>query len=225
MAENGKRDWVDTAAKLLVPLVIFGVGFQYSCQKDRTDRARQQFDRDATYVKSSASDNEREKEVTLAIINALVEQNEFTPALRSAVAVIATGKRDEASTQTAQLILNHAAEKNPTLGAQIKQAAQAIPLRVYIQVTTPDQRTRAEELRAELRAEGFVAPGTELRADESPNNTEIRYFAESDKPQVDQVAAIMKRAGYAPTVKNTSAAVPGKVPLRQIEVWIGKRQN
>jgi hypothetical protein len=226
MADDGRRDWVDAAAKLLVPLVIFGVGFQYSCQKDKVDRTRQQFDRDAGYVKALASDNEREREVTLAIVDALIEQKEFTPALRSAVAVLAAGKRDEPSTKIAQRVLDRAAETSPALNAQIQQTAQALPIRVYIQIANPDQRKGAETLRSELSSKGFVAPGVELRADESPDNTEIRYFSQGDQEQARSVAGIAQQLGYKTAqVKDSSGGVKGKAPVRQLEVWLGKRQS
>jgi hypothetical protein len=38
MAGDGKRDWVDVIAKLLIPVAIFVIGQQVSCQRDASDR-------------------------------------------------------------------------------------------------------------------------------------------------------------------------------------------
>lgn len=44
MAEDKKRAWVDTIARVLIPDVIFVIGQHYAHNKDVSDREQRQFD-------------------------------------------------------------------------------------------------------------------------------------------------------------------------------------
>lgn len=221
MAEERKRDWVDTIAKLLIPVAIFVVGQQYACQKDASDREQRQFDRDAALLKSMASKDENEKVLTLQFIDYLRRHQQFPEELWVVVQTTAAGNRSDPSTQTAQLILQNTAEQDTALTKQFRQTAQAIPTRVYVQIQNEPQRVSAERLRTSLQNAGFIAPGIELRPKESPGRTEVRYFSSSDKDQADQVTQIVQGIGLTPEEKDFSGKYRGKVPLRQIEVWLG----
>jgi len=223
MAGDGKRDWVDVIAKLLIPVAIFVIGQQVSCQKDASDREQRRFDRNASLLKSLASKDENEKLITLATINYLIEKNDFPPELLSAVAAVASGDRTSPSTQTAQLTLEKAA-KSEGLTTQVQTASMNVPTRVYIQFAAEDQRARAAKLQAALQNAGFIAPGIELRKDNSPDDTDIRYFSNDIRKQADQVKEeLLKQHFVVP--KDPSNRDNGKVHLNQIEVWIGKNES
>lgn len=221
MAEDKKRAWIDTVAKLLIPIVIFALGQQYAHNKDVSDRQQRQFDRDAELLKSMASKDENEKVLTLQFIDYLRRHDQFPQELWVVVQTTAAGNRDNPSTQTAQLILHNTAEQDTSLTKQFQQTAQTIPTRVYIQYQNVSQRDSAQRLRTSLQDSGFVAPGLEMRPKESPARTEIRYFSSSDKDQADQVRQIVQKLGLTAEERDFSAKYGGKVPLRQLEVWLG----
>ncbi|HEY2168072.1 MAG TPA: LytR C-terminal domain-containing protein [Candidatus Angelobacter sp.] len=139
------------------------------------------------------------------------------------MAAVASGDRSAPSTQTAQLTLEKAA-KNEGLTAQVQTASMNVPTRVYIQIAAEDQRARAAKLQMALQNAGFIAPGIELRKDNSPNNTDIRYFSNDIKKQADQVKEEVLKQHFVVT-KDPSNRDNGKVHLNQIEVWIGKDEN
>ncbi len=88
-----------------------------------------------------------------------------------------------------------------------------LPKRAYIHVPSDDKRAQGEALQSKLREQGLLVPGVQ-KVDESPDNTEVRYFNRKDKDSAEQIA---KQIG--------GTATQPKIFARQgqIEVWLGKK--
>src|SRR5262245_3746483 len=162
MASDTGRDWVDIVSKLLIPVAIFGVGLLFSIQKDRNDRLNQQFDRESSILKLAASANQTEKTLGLKIIEIQQKQGKFSPELLPVVQAISQGRPTEASTQTAQNILENASKQSPEIKKQIAATPVNRNSTIFLQITTEEQKPDASDLQALLQNSGFRVEGIEL---------------------------------------------------------------
>lgn len=225
------RDWFDYLDKLAVPVALTIVGLAYTAHKDaaETDRAaaervatqaRLDLDRDTGYVKLLASQNDRERDLGLKIIDALSREHKFSPDLIPVVSALAAGRPSDPTTQTASHIL--AANPAPVTavrGEAPSDKSVVAPVPVYIQIAREDQRPAARVLQDTLRAKGFATPGIEL----VPNgtaNTYVRFFSRPNEAVSATVRDVMNTSGYSAT---TQDFVNPKKPLTAIEVWIGSK--
>jgi hypothetical protein len=224
MSEDRHRDWVDTTSRLLIPVVIFIAGFVFSYQKDKNDRANQQFERESGILRLVASSNEKEKDLGLRIVEVLQKQGKFSPDLLPVVQVISQGRPGDTSTQAAQGILATAAKQDSAIGKQLASTPVTRSPTVYIQIAREDQRAEAGDLRANLEAAGFVVPGIELIS-RGTFNTYVRYFSANDKALAEKIFGLMKNMGFDAKEQALSATSNGNVPPGQIEVWIGDKQG
>ena len=162
MTSENKRDWVDTSSKLFIPIAIFGVGLMFSIQKDRNDRANQQFDRESNILKLAASSNQTERVLGLKIIEIEQKQGKFSSELLPVVQAISLGRPTDASTQAAQNILVIAAKQNPEIEKQMSATEAPQRSRIFLQITTEEQKPDAVDLQAQLESAGFRIEGLEL---------------------------------------------------------------
>ncbi len=224
MPDDKHRDWVDTVAKLLIPVVIFGVGIYFTHQKDKNDSANQRFERDSGILKLAASSNQTERALALKIIEIQLKQGRFSPELVPVVQAISQGRPSDASTQAAQSILATAAKQDPTIEKQIAPTTKNQTLKVYLQIAKEEQRVEAGDLRDKLQGAGFAVPGIEL-VSRGAINTYVRYFSADDKPHADKIRGLMKDMGFDVSEQDFTASNQGKLPSGQLEVWIGDKQR
>ncbi len=217
MPDDKHRDWVDSVSKLLIPVVIFGVGLYFTHQKDKSDSANQQFDRETGILKLAASSNEAERALGLKIIDIQAKQGKFSEEMRPWVEAISQGRPSDASTQAAQSILATAAK-------QIAPTTKNQTLTVYLQIAKEEQRVEAGHLREKLQRAGFAVPGIEL-VSRGTINTYVRYFSADDKAQADKILGLMKEMGFDVNEQDFTASNQGKLPSGQLEVWIGDKQR
>lgn len=78
MADTNKRDWIDVAAKLLIPIVLAVGGYLFTAHKDKIDAEQQQLERDSGYIKLLVSDNDKERDLGLRIISVLQKEGRFS---------------------------------------------------------------------------------------------------------------------------------------------------
>jgi len=195
MADDKKRDWVDTVAKLLIPVVIFGASFLFSYQKDKSDRANQQFERESGILKLAASSNEKERALGLKIIEIQVKEGRFSREMFPVVQVLSQGRPSDPSTQIAQTILASVATQDAELRTHIQPTPEEHAGTVYLQIARDDQRAQAGSLRERLMKQGFTVPGIELVTG-GTSNTYIRYFSTGDKQLAEKILELMKSMGF-----------------------------
>ncbi len=104
------------------------------------------------------------------------------------------------------------------LAALPGQAVEERPV-VWIQIGRESQRASAEKLRAQLRRNGFVAPGTDNVTPEGgrlPRQLQVRFFRDADRGTAERVLAAMERAGVGGGIVRR---VNIQTKANPIEVW------
>ena len=96
-----------------------------------------------------------------------------------------------------------------------------LPPRIYLHISNEGQRALAQAAQATLRAAGgIIVPGIEDVGPSSPSNTEFRYFRESDAPDAQRIADLLKSAGISVEPR----LVAGYEDIRPLhfELWFEK---
>jgi hypothetical protein len=222
--EKQKRDWVDTVSKLLIPIVIFAASALFSYQRDKSDAANQQFQRESEVLKLAASSNEAERRLGLKTIEILQQQGKFSKEMLPVVQAISQGRPSDSSTQRAQTILE-VARQDPSIGQQIASSTKNQLPTIYIQITKDEQRSDVNELIGALQNLGFDVPDVEL-VNPGTQNTYVRHFSESNQQHGDQVFQLMKTMGFDVQQQDFSkTSLRDKNPPGVLEVWIGHKQG
>ncbi len=222
MPDGKDRDWVDTISKLLIPVMIFGVGLYFTYQKDKSDRANQQFERESGILKLAASSNDAERALGLKIIEILQEKGKLSDVMRPVVDAISKGRPSDPSTQAARNILATASRQNPATEPHIASPAKNQTPTVYLQIAREDQRAEARELQEKLEGVGFAAPSVEL-VKPGTTNTYIRYFSPDDKSQADKILEVMNAMKFHTEEQNFTRLNQNNTSSGQLEVWIGDK--
>jgi len=223
MADEKGRDWVDTVSKLLIPIVIFAAGAWFSYQKDKSDAAGQQFQRESEILKLAASSNEAERTLGLKTIEILQNENKFSKEMEPVVKAMSEGRPSDPATQKAQTIIakQDQSSGNPTAPVRVNQTPNT-----FLQISRDDQRPDAAELVGILQKAGFEVPGIEL-VSSGTQNTYIRYFSAGNKQYADKVQELMKGMGFDVEEQDFSKTLHDKTetPPGALEVWIGQKQG
>ena len=222
MADEKHRDWVDTVSKLLVPVVIFVASAWFSYQKNKSDEANQQFQRESEVLKLAASSNDAERKLGLKTIEILQNQGKFSKEMLPVVQAISEGRPSDPATQKAQNIV---AKQDQASGIQSAVVTPSQTPTIFTQITREDQRPDATELVGALQKAGFEAPGIEL-VNPGTQNTYVRYFSPGNKQYADRVQELMKGMGFEVQEQDFSAtSLRDKSPPGGLEVWIGQKQG
>ena len=221
-------DVVSKVATIAVPFVIWGLGHDYEVQKDRSDKAaaaeKERADaqaatwaRDTDYVHMLA--NPPDRAFAIAIITQLKKENRFPPDLQPVVDAMSQGRPGDKLTQAAAQIQ----VTLPTVGGpkpvQPAPPGNTGPISVFIQYASADQGCSVYKLEGALHAAGFLTPPAQHVA-AVPTTTSVRYFSTASASPAADIQAVANRQGLHAVVQNFTAQT--SVPLRQIEVWIGK---
>jgi cell division septation protein DedD len=224
MPDEKRRDWVDTVSKLLIPILIFAASAWFSIQKNNSDAANQQFQRENEILKLAASSNDAERTLGLKTIEILKEQGKFSKEMEPVVKAISQGRPSDPATQRAQNILEPA-KPGPSSDSQPTPTARDQNPKVYIQIAEEEQRADAAELTSTLQKAGYDVPGTEL-VSPGLQNTYVRLFSPQNKQHADRVLDLMHKMGFTVEEQDFS-----NTPLREktqpgfLEVWIGHKQK
>ena len=232
MSDGKERDWVDTASKLLIPVAIFGFGLMFSIQKDRSDRATQQFERDTNYVKLLTSQNEKERVFAIRMIKALRDRGEFPSQLLPAVQALCDGLPSDPVTQEACGIAQSQQPAVEAVRQQEQKSSSTSPPAtstgasgggiVFLQIAREDQRGLAGDLRGKLEAQSFSVPGIQL-VPHGTSNTYVRYFSPGDLNEATTALGVLKEMGINGSIQDFTGMGKGKIPAGQLEVWIGDK--
>lgn len=128
---------------------------------------------------------------------------------------------EEVSPALAEQTVAYAQEQAEQLVAEIERNPDA--QRVYLHVGTPEQRPRAERLRAWLEAEGYIVPSIERVAPRRmPRQSDLRFFRPPDRAAARQIqAALREDLGLDLRLNDRTAyAVQQKAPPRHLEIWL-----
>ena len=213
MSDEKNRDWVDTVSKLLIPVVLFATSAWFSYQKDKSDAANQQFQRESEILKLVASPNDSERKLGLKTIQILQGKGKFSSDMLGVVEALSLGPRSESlTTQQAQNIV--AVAKQERGGSHAAETKNQSP--------RDDQRPDASELTTKLQSLGYDVPEMEL-VKPGLQNTYVRVFSSGNKQRADEVLKLMK--GDSMFRSRTSATLRCETKLLQVRWRFGLGTN
>ena len=200
-----------------------------SIQKDRSDRAAQQFERDTSYVKLLTSQNEKERVFAIRMIKALQDKGEFPNQLLPAVQALCDGLPSDPVTQeacgiaqTQKPVVEAAKQPEAKPGAAPTSSPAPAGGTIFIQIAREDQRGLAGDLRGKLQAQSFAVQAIQL-VPHGTTNSYIRYFSSGDADEAATVLAVLKEMGINGSIQDFTKTSNGKIPAGQLEVWIGDK--
>jgi hypothetical protein len=89
-------------------------------------------------------------------------------------------------------IIKTAEEKNATLTET--QQTVSLPPRIYFQLSSENQRARADKIAAALRGLGFTVPAYQIVGDRAPNRSEVRWYQPANEADLASVTANRDKA-------------------------------
>jgi hypothetical protein len=101
-----KKNWVDIAGIILVPLLIAVIGGVYTRVQWKSDEERLHLDRDIGYLKLLASEKETEQQLGLVFVAQRKRDGDFSNDLHAMLTELAAGPPDLKTTQAAKQILD-----------------------------------------------------------------------------------------------------------------------
>ena len=222
------RDLFDYIATFLLPSVIFIGGTLYTIHRDKVERERLEWNRDADFVKELTSTSPTERQYGLLIVQGLIREKRFPRDLLPVMTALSEGRSTDPVTQVAAKFL---AESSPGAGAARSFKARnsptatiqtpsltTVPLQVFVQIARKDQMGAAEELQNQLSKEGFYVHPPQIAADPPPCSN-VRYFSPAALASAERVNHLLDLLGYQPSTQQL--APPAPISPRQIEVWFG----
>lgn len=112
------------------------------------------------------------------------------------------------------------------LSAAIDNAS--LPVRVYLQIGSQDDRSKAEAAREALRNAGLIAPGIELvSAKSAPQQNDLRYCeGKVDPNALERVKSAFAAAAIpVPKIVVLPKKLCGKVRFNHFEVWYARHEG
>ncbi len=148
---------------------------------------------------------------------------------RQAAETVASVVDASSRTKTLQLAVNAVSSSTATgsmntvdQGDQVSIFAitETLPKRIYIQIPDKDFRDLADSLRTTFQNQGFITPKFEEVGSKSPDQTEVRYFNESDQATAEQINDKLKELGYKVSDKAKRPKLTAK--SGHFEIWLAK---
>lgn len=241
MSDSEPRDWwskaeivtkiISSIAAVFLPVALLMVSDQFNQRQRTSDEKKQEAaalkqqdeniaNRLPKLIQQLSSNNPIEKELSLqsALYLATKKQlpPELMPVLTSVATSVANNDKNKKTRDEVRKSLLNAAEQNPAFAPEIKAKLSTL---VYLQIATEAQREKAIKIQSDLIQNKFSAPGIENVSKnkvkiEIPNITEVRYFRDEDKTQIEKIKNILKSNGIT-TVREDKVAGTDQ----QIEIW------
>ena len=123
--------------------------------------------------------NKFPRDLVLSLLNPTLTAKESDPDVTRAVSdLIDKASKDNA--EVAELIAN-------------PNVANILPARVYIQIESEQQSTKARSIQAELEKSNYVVPGFEVVGVRAPRSYELRFYRQADEERSKEIVALLKR--------------------------------
>ena len=234
MVEKPGNKWqklpavAEAFSKLLLPLVIAGVGLVFSYIQHRSDVEQRKADRVTSFIKHLASDNVEEKELALRVMNVLIDQGQLPSELGPAL-ISSAANSNKTISQLSQGAITKLARTDSTLEKTFVQAvqqnqdlAEKVQARVFIHASTDVQAKLSEEIAAYLGKNGFtISEIQRVEASASPDTTQIRYFRQNEKNEVDKIIKQLLDFGLKKVEDHFLEGYESSVRPKTYELWFG----
>lgn len=187
---NGKifSSFADGASKLLLPLVIAGLGAAFSYFQHKADVEQRNADRVTSFIKHLASDNIKEKQVALQVMNVLIDKQQLPKELEL-VFFISAVDSDTTISQLSQAAITKLTRTDSPLEESFVQEfernpelAKKVEARIFIQLSkksSKSQQILVKRVAMDLEKNGYSFPDVEMiDREKAPSGNELRYYRE-----------------------------------------------
>lgn len=227
--ESGKSTLtsvLETIAKFLTPVVIFGVGTYYTWTQDRIEMDQKSLDRCINISKDLSSNSEVQKELSIALLTDQCGKYETLRTFAVSRLIQTAAQSNSASVVASAKKAALALSANTNVANSVEQAVKDLPPRIYVQV--PDDTKRGEVADLSKRLNLNVVPGQPSYSIEgvenvgqtrSPSTTQVRYFRTEDAGLAKSIADQLTKLGVADVKPMLSA---GKAIPFQLEIWFAR---
>lgn len=123
------------------------------------------------------SQNKFPRDLVLSLLSPTLSAKESDPDVARAVSDLIDKAADNQA--VAELIAN------PNI-------ANILPARIYIQIESEQQSTKARSIKAQLEENNYVVPGFEVVGVRAPRNYELRYYRQADEERSKEIVALLK---------------------------------
>jgi hypothetical protein len=220
---------LDILAKVLTPVMLFGLGTLYSHYQNKAAGAQKAQDRVATLVKSLYSEKPEERLTAIYLLKREKEKHPgevpdeiLASAVPALVNIAINDRNAQVSEQAKKLVDDVTVSADPALAKAVDDKVAQIQARVYIHIRDEAQRGLARQIEVILEGRGVIVPGIE-RVAKSPSDNELRYFRTAEEGDAKRIAGLVQDAGlievrakYVPGHENSKA-----MRLRHFELWLG----
>jgi hypothetical protein len=219
-------EWLERFSKIagiLLPLVVFIVGYWYNTNKDRNDAYQQQWD-----------NTQKQYSNLTALVPWLTSQNLL--AVSAGLAIYTSeAKTGQAPLDLYDTILNIPNEQPKLAGAvqgaldaakvQMGKECKFNPAGIYIHVANSSEQLASGQLLANfLREAGFTVQGVQ-RVNVAPKSTQLRYyFSDTTDSQAKKIIDNLGKHGFGkvdPSNLSPTYLKQGCPPPGIYELWIG----
>lgn len=216
-------------------------------ERQRAERARQDFDTVIKVVPMLTSDNPAHRQIGLSLLNGLASAKSIQPEIAAQItatlqSIVVAGAAPNATAEArtragevARLVdasgsgvataphKGSAPTDSPVPAAKLAAAISAIalPPRVYVQVGSEARRSDADKAVEAMRLAGVLAPGIEL-VGAVPKKTQLRYCdAKVLDDQRDRVVHALAPVIGAVELTPLPERLCGNVRPNHFELWLG----
>ena len=237
MVEKTGNKWqklpavAEAFSKLLLPLVIAGLGVVFGYIQHRADVEQRKADRVTSFITHLASTNDKEREIAIRVMNVLIEKNQLPTELNLALFSSADDSNETIS-QLSQAALTSLAKTDTSLEKKFAQEVERNPelekkvqARVFIHINTKlAQEGQFEIIGDYLETKGYIVPEIQ-KVNVFSKKTQLRYFRENEKKQVDEIIKHLLDLGFAEVDDRIFRKYASSTRPRTYELWLGSSDD
>lgn len=207
-------------------------------QREAAERARRDMETVLKLGPMLTSDKRTQVDIAIVLLQALASDKAVDIRLANQVQAmfqkvvqntIASGLKADASDEEKAKAnaMIELADATPVGQSPLSAAIDntSLPVRVYLQIGSQDDRSKAEAAREALRNAGLIAPGIELvPAKSAPKQNDLRYCeGKVDRNALERVKSAFAAAAIpVPKVVVLPQTLCGKVRFNHFEVWYAR---
>lgn len=147
-------------------------------------------------VKKLNDDNQQIRTDAMSDILTQAQQGQVLEAWLPIIEGIVRVRTAEARTREYMAELKKGVAERPAASPTPTPDTTTLPIRIYMQISAPDQRATAEEIKKKLATQGILVPNIQLVRSSSETNV-LKYFKkeESDNNNVNKIINLLKSYG------------------------------
>jgi hypothetical protein len=221
---------IEIGARILTPLVIFGLGIWFNIHQQSKDAVDIRTQRYMEFGKMLSSDKALERTLALSMFEIErvrhlgdVPDELLSIAIPQLVALASTDPNADVAKRAQQLALD--LSKNTRYAELVVGKVVRAPALVYFHIQDEMQRQQARDYVAQLQtrfdATQLIVPGIQ-RVDVGPGRMELRYFRKNEESDANRIRDALQKIGLnAPTSYVSGYEQSQSLRPLHFELWFG----